>query len=194
MLTRNLTKAFPAFLVAIGGVGFAWLWLHVHPLAALVAVSIVGAIGLVAGLAGVLVARAWPVASIWMLEIAVLLPAAILAGLAGTVTLVGIVNDPLPDAGVEQKKFVAAVTGALSAFLVTGLLKDSDELDAKWIGATVKAVFQNTWKGRFTSGSAAWQAANSDLGGNWGWKSRRKRARTIQKSLHEAAKTKQALP
>jgi hypothetical protein len=173
----------PALLVAAVAIGLAIVWLEVSELVAVAAVVVGALLGGGAwwiGKRAVTGARPRPLRALTWLTWSALAPAAVGAGVAGAIIVLGIelTNDRWP---AQTRALVAATTGALTTYLTAAFVRGAEDADRSWISGVVKQAFQAAFKDRFREGTDAARAAFSDTGPvGWDRATRRERAQTIE--------------
>ncbi|SRR6266545_451903 len=178
-----LLKAIPGLLVALAGVGLAWLAFRQSLWLAAVIVAVPIAFGLGTFWWGKrLLARHKPVEALKFMEWGVLVPGTVVAVVAGLLIGAGVFLEPAEGASVETKKLLAASLAAIGGFLTASFIKSGEEADAQWTGVLIKAAFEDVYRDSFPQGSDAWKALYTESWrGLTGWSraERRRRAEII---------------
>lgn len=196
-MIARLNKALPVLASAMLGIALlalGWaidnVWLPV----------LVGLIVAAVGAAGASTARALllpqrPRAFVVLIELWMLVPITICAGVTAALLALAIQFDPDANASVDEKKFTAAILAAVGAFAASVALKFlEDDLDTA-IGDRVKNAFQAVYDRRpadpakekpgviyFPAQSKA-ENAVFDLNRGWSRGERSARATTIQEAI-----------
>lgn len=184
-----------ALVVALAGVGVAWLFLNGDWLLSLVLVGL----GALAGVAldhwGKKRLPAHPVSAVYLLQGWLLIPLAV-AVLAAAGVIVITIELTLPDGtGTETKELVGALSTGLVTFLTAGFVSWASDDKNSQLADHVKGTFQEKYtrpgkdKGdahQFAAGSTGelWVYGGEFQGiEGWGWDARLKRARGIETEL-----------
>ena len=197
-----LLSSAPALIVAVGGVGIAWLWLG-GDWVSMIGLAGVLVLGLVMDLAGRRLLPRRPVGAVRLMEWCVLVPGVLAVGASALIIVVAVKTSKSLRWGFETKALVAALTAALTTFLTTTFINGANSADSSWIAAHVMKQFHkrytrigstNQGEPRVTafvveSAGERWVFSDPYLGvSGWGHRARCHRASEIAKVLEQAAK------
>lgn len=196
---EKASSAVVCLAVALSGALIAWLWLTHHPWLAVVpfaALVILGYFGDRAARTRLLPTK--PVASVWWMECWIFVPSVAAAFTSGVLIFLGVWLEPSQTATVEQKKLLAAISGALGAFAATLIINAAQDVDVNFMSGHVRKAFQARYKRRVSGASPEprvcylrpdsecerWVFSEDyrDVHG-WGWSARHERARKIAERL-----------
>ena len=194
-LLQPLRIPIRALLIALAGVGLAWLWFNDLWWVGLGAVLAAVAVGGVVNAIGLAQLPGQPVRALYLLQSWLLIPLA-LAALAAAAVVVVTIELTLPDkTPSETKELVGGISAGITTFLTAAFISwTSDEKDsalADHIEEKFKARYTRT--GEPKAGAHEFEPeSDGDLlvqspayGGadGWGWPARLTRARGIAKEL-----------
>lgn len=182
----GLFKALPALLVAVAGVGLAWLGYEAHWAMSAVLVFSIVVIAEAIYRSGRAAVRSSPVSAIPRIEARILVFGAIAAGASALLIFVGVEFEPDKQASEQTKQLLAASAGALTAFITALWVKNAEEADEEWISSTVRADFHREFADVFPNDSPGANAVFAgDFGGESGWgrEARRVRAEAVAGAL-----------
>ena len=180
-LFSKVGTSIPALMVALGGVGLAWIWLkHDFAIAILAVIGGLG-VGLACfGLGHSALKRATPrpKRAVRLFEFSILAPGSIAAIASAALIFLAIDAEDIKDP--QDKALVVAAVAAVTGLLTTAFIKDAEEADESWIADLTKSQFQSAFEGKFKPGTASELAVFSKVNPQgWDRDTRRERAKTI---------------
>jgi hypothetical protein len=184
-----------ALIVALAGVGVAWLFLNGHVVYALLAVAAILALGAIVDAIGKSQLPKRPVRAVYLLQGWLLIPLG-LAVLATAGTIVVAVELTLPEGtAAETEELVGALSTGIVTFLTAGFIAKAGDDKNSQLADHIKEAFESKYtRGgtskdgthAFVSGSKGEQWVYSDefegIEG-WGRKARLKRAEGVAAEL-----------
>lgn len=199
----DISTPLRALVVALAGVGLAWLWFHQWWWIAV----LVGIAGCFAGLALDLVGQkllpAQPVMATRLMEWWILTPAMIAALASGAVAIVTVALAVPDSAKTDTKTLIGALTTGITGFVTTAFIGwVGDENDSR-LGDHIRDAFRKAYKRVPDAGKPRSQGAHYFCAGSpgerwvysdeyrgiqgWGRPARRRRAAGIAAELQKAA-------
>jgi len=186
MILSGILVPLRALIIGALGAAIAWGWYNDYWWLSVAAPLGVAAIGWIVSEAGVRGLPENPVNAIRLMPWRVLVPAVIAAAAAGAV-IIATVELTLPDEptpSTDVKEIVAALSGAITAFLGAAFIDwagdGKDSRIADWISST----FYEKYEGQFEAGSAAANYLYSpNVVDGWGPAAREKRAKGIADAI-----------
>jgi hypothetical protein len=192
VLFGQVRPSLPSLVVALGGVGLAYVWLDLSwLLAAVIAVALLALGAIAYGVGNSQLDRTKPkaVSALRWLGWTVAAPLGLAAFAAAAIIVLGISTVPGKHWSEERKQLTAALVAAITTYLTTVFIKGAEDADAGWVGTIVKTQFQKRLKDRFPEGKA--QNAVFDLFRGWDSDDRKARAKEIDDYIKEG---KEVLP
>jgi hypothetical protein len=180
-----------SFIVALAGVGLAYLWKQTSVLLVLgIAIALVG-IGVGAYFLGKrCLVRDKPKAQAArrLFEWTLAAPIALAALAAAVIIILAIDFAAEKSWSEERKQLTAAAVAAITTFLTTAFVKGTGDADAGLVGSLVKRRFETDLMGRFPKQAKARDAAFDTTRG-WDRDTRKERATEIDSYIKEGGTT-----
>jgi Kef-type K+ transport system membrane component KefB len=196
LLFGGVRPGIAPLVVALAGVGLAYLWDRVSVLLAIaiaLAFIVSGVVAYYLGRSCLRRDKPKAQAARRRFEWTVAAPVGLAAFAAAAIIVVAIEFAAEKSWSEEKKQLIAAAVAAITTFLTTAFVKGTGEADAGLVASLGKERFETDLKGRFPQGTAA-QNAVFDLIRGWGRAARKKRAEEIDTYVESNGKIEPRTP
>jgi hypothetical protein len=198
-LLEKFVSAALSFGVALAGVAVAYLWLAHHPYYSVLPLVALILIGFLCDQYGKSLLPAKPVEAVKWMEAWILVPGAGAALAAGLLIVIGVLFEPAENASVQDKKLLAATSGALATLITTLFMKSAEDADTNLVAGHISKAFLQHYARHdpgqvhqagvyyFTAASEGELWVYGDPHGGisgWNWDARRKRAQGVAERIN----------
>ena len=183
-MTRDtIAAALPALLVALAGVGIAWLLFYGRGTVAIAAVLVVTATGWLGDRAGRRALPARPVRARLAMELYLLVPISLASFVAGLLIWLAVYFAEDKSWSQEKKELIAATAGALTTFLSSAFIKGIEDADEKGVAVRIRNAFREAYEAPDSIPDPDVRRRLFDLNRSWSRQKRKELARAIQDVL-----------